>query len=289
MNTCPWCHTPSNKTYLKVKDYFLSQEDFEILECEQCGLLFTVPRPDASHIDKYYQSEDYFSHQQNKKGFIPRLYELVKKPNLKHKVSLALGKRSSGRVLDIGCGVGDFLSAVKQRGFEVVGIEPSEQARMIAKERIGVEPLDPSALLTLPSASFDVITMWHVLEHVDDLQAEISELSRLLKPDGTLILALPNFKSFDAQYYKHTWAAWDVPRHLNHFCPDSIRSIISNTDFNLFDIQKLRWDAYYISFLSEKYLCHSLPLVRGFLIGLRSNLKASHTGMYSSLVYRFCK
>ena len=289
MNICPWCHTPSNKTYLKVKDSFLSHEDFEILECEACGLLFTVPRPDATHIRKYYQSEDYFSHQQNKKGFIPRLYELVKKPNLKHKVNLALDNRTSGRVLDIGCGVGDFLSAVKHLGFEVVGIEPSVQARSIAKERIGVEPLDPSALSTLPTSSFDVITMWHVLEHVDDLQAEISELSRLLKPNGTLLLALPNFKSFDAQYYKQYWAAWDVPRHLNHFCPDSIRCVFSNTSFKLIDIQKLTWDAYYISFLSEKYLSHTLPLVRGFFIGMRSNLKASHTGMYSSLVYRFCK
>lgn len=289
MNTCPWCGTPSNKTYLSVKDHFLSQECFDVLECDHCGLLFTHPRPDASVIGKYYKSEEYYSHQQNKSGFIPRLYELVKKPNLNRKVKLALGQRSVGRLLDIGCGVGDFLVAVKQRGFDVVGVEPSPDACAIAATRLGFAPLDPSALSTLPDASFDVITMWHVLEHVDDLKTEIAELSRLLKPDGSLIIALPNFKSFDAIYYQEAWAAWDVPRHLNHFSPASIRTIFGETDLKLLDIQKLIWDAYYISYLSEKYLGHRLPLIRGFVTGLRSNLKASRSGMYSSLVYRFCK
>lgn len=289
MNTCPWCGTPSNKTYLSVKDHFLSQECFDILECEHCGLLFTHPRPDPSVIGNYYKSDEYYSHQQNKKGFIPRLYELVKKPNMNHKVRLALGKRTSGRLLDIGCGVGDFLVAVQQRGFEVVGIEPSADARAIATTRLGFEPLAPDALATLPEASFDVITLWHVLEHIDDLKQEIAALSRLLKPDGSLIIALPNFKSFDASYYQEAWAAWDVPRHLNHFSPASIHTIFGETDLKLLDTQKLIWDAYYISYLSEKYLGHRLPLVRGFVTGLRSNGKARRTGMYSSLVYRFCK
>lgn len=289
MNTCPWCNAPSDKTYIRVKDHFLTQEVFDVLECERCGLLFTEPRPAPNVIGKYYQSEAYYSHQQNKKGFIPRLYEWVKKPNLNHKVKLAVGKRRSGRVLDIGCGVGDFLVAVKHAGFEVVGIEPSDQARAIAKERLGFEPLDPSALSTLPDASFDIITLWHVLEHVDDLKTEIASLSRLLKPDGTLVIALPNFKSFDAQYYHEYWAAWDVPRHLNHFCPGSIAGIFDQTDLKVVDIQKLVWDAYYISYLSEKYKGHSLPLVKGFFTGLRSNLKAHRSGMYSSLVYRFQK
>ena len=259
------------------------------MECEHCGLLFTDPRPDASVIGKYYKSEEYYSHQQNKSGFIPRLYELVKKPNLNRKVKLALGQRSVGRLLDIGCGVGDFLVAVKQRGFDVVGVEPSPDARAIAATRLGFAPLDPSALSTLSDASFDVITMWHVLEHVDDLKTEIAELSRLLKPDGSLIIALPNFKSFDASYYQEAWAAWDVPRHLNHFSPASIRTIFGDTDLKLLDIQKLIWDAYYISYLSEKYLGHRLPLIRGFVTGLRSNAKARRSGMYSSLVYRFSK
>ena len=289
MNTCPWCNTPSQKTYLKVKDWFLSQETFEIMACEKCGLLFTVPRPGPDVIGGYYQSEAYYSHQNNKKGFIPRLYEWVKKPNLNYKVKLALEKRTAGRVLDIGCGVGDFLAAVKQRGFGVVGVEPSTQARMVAKERLGFEPLDSNALDSLPDASFDVITMWHVLEHVDQLQVEIQNLSRLLKADGTLIVALPNFKSFDALFYQEYWAAWDVPRHLNHFSPDAIQFIFSETDFKLIDIQRLVWDAYYISYLSEKYKGHAVPLLRGLITGLRSNLKASRSGMYSSLVYRFHK
>lgn len=289
MNTCPWCGKPSNHIYLKVKDYFLSKEDFDILQCDQCGLLFTSPRPAPDVIGKYYQSEDYYSHQNNNHGFIPRLYEAVKSINLKNKVNMAIGGLPQGRLLDIGCGVGDFLVQVKKRGWEIQGIEPSNDARAIAQNRLGFMPLQPSEYSVLADYSYDVITMWHVLEHVDDLKSQTNELKRLLKPGGRLIIALPNFQSFDCQYYKDKWAAWDVPRHLNHFGPDCIRAIINASDFKSLDTQKLKWDSYYISFLSEKYLSHSLSLIRGAWVGLKSNLMAHRTGMYSSLVYRYEK
>ena len=289
MNTCPWCGNPSEKRYLQVKDYFLSQEDFEIYQCEHCGLLFTEPRPEPSVIGKYYQSEEYYSHQQNKKGLVPRIYEFVKSFNIKNKAGMAIQGLPKGKLLDIGCGVGDFLCQVKHQGWEVTGIEPSDQAKDIAEKRLGIRPLAPEDSVTLPSASFDVITLWHVLEHVDDLKFQTSEITRLLKPGGRLVIALPNFQSFDCQYYKDKWAAWDVPRHLNHFSPETLKSIWVSLGFLPMDTKKLVWDAFYISFLSEKYLHHSLPLVRGAFVGLRSNTKACHSGMYSSLVYRFKK
>lgn len=289
MNTCPWCGKQSQQTYLKVKDYFLTQEDFELIQCEGCGLLFTVPRPPANEIGKYYESVDYYSHQQNKKGFVPRIYEAVKSRNLKYKTQLAIGGLPVGRLLDIGCGVGDFLVHVKNAGWEVAGIEPSSQAKSIAQERLGMLPLDPSDTASLSDHSYDVITMWHVLEHVDDLKSQLSELSRLLKPGGRLIIALPNYQSFDCQHYKSYWAGWDVPRHLNHFRPVVIRSIVTSCGIEFVDIQKLKWDAYYISYLSEKYLRHSLPLLRGVWWGFLSNAKAHRSGLYSSLVYRFTK
>lgn len=259
------------------------------MECPQCGLLFTAPRPAPDVIGRYYQSEDYYSHQQNNKGFIPRVYEFVKSFNIKHKAKLAINDLPQGRLLDIGCGVGDFLHYVKQQGWDVQGIEPSADAKQIAQSRLGFLPKDPSEYSQLDDASFDVITMWHVLEHIDDLHFQTSELLRLLKPGGRLIIALPNFQSFDCQYYKDKWAAWDVPRHLNHFAPDTLRAIITSLGFQYIDTQKLIWDAYYISFLSERYLGHSLPLVRGAWLGLKSNSKARKNGMYSSLVYRFQK
>lgn len=289
MNTCPWCGATSEKTYIELKDYFLSKEEFKIMECPHCGLLFTDPRPDPSVIGKYYQSEEYYSHQQNKKGFVPRIYEFVKSFNIKNKTSMAIGGLPQGRLLDIGCGVGDFLVQIKKKGWKVQGIEPSAEAKVIAQSRLGFLPIDPSQYLTLKDQSFDVITMWHVLEHVDDLHFQTSEIVRLLKPGGRLVIALPNFQSFDCQYYKEKWAAWDVPRHLNHFAPNMLCDLFVSLGFEIIDNQKLRWDAYYISYMSERFLGHSLPLLRGAMVGLRSNLKAHSSGMYSSLVYRFKK
>lgn len=287
MNTCPWCGNQTDNLYLKSKDFFLTQEDFAILKCDHCGLLFTNPRPAPDVIGRYYKSDEYYSHQQNTKGLVPRIYEKVKTINLKNKVKMAIGGLPQGRLLDIGCGVGDFLVQVKKSGWEVAGIEPSNDAKAIAQTRLGFKPLDPSSYASLPDHSFDVITMWHVLEHVDDLKSQTSELLRLLKPGGRLIIALPNYQSFDCQYYNDKWAAWDLPRHLNHFSPECIHEIIESVGFKYIDNLRLIWDSYYISFLSEKYLNHSLPLFRGSWIGLKSNLKARHNGMYSSLVYRF--
>lgn len=289
MNTCPWCGNPSNHTYLKVKDYFLTQEEFELFQCDHCGLVFTVPRPAPEQIGNYYKSEEYYSHQQNTKGFIPKIYESVKSINLRGKVAMATYDMVKGRLLDIGCGVGDFLLQVKKLGWEVMGIEPSEQASNIAQSRLGFAPLKPMDYEKLPDQSFDVITMWHVLEHVDDLKSQTKELNRLLRPGGRLIIALPNYQSFDCQYYSDKWAAWDVPRHLNHFTHDCLQGILNANDFKYLDTQRLIWDAYYISFLSEKYLGHSLPLIRGAWVGLKSNCKARRSGMYSSLVYRYEK
>lgn len=282
---CPWCDSEKTQMHLWVKDLFLTKENFEIHECLQCGLLFTKPRPQPNEIGKYYQSEEYYSHHENKKGFIPKLYEKVKSVNLKNKYNMATKGKGVGKMLDIGCGVGDFLHVMEQNGWECVGIEPSEDAKAIAHKRVKGNVLAPKQIEELPNESFDLITMWHVLEHVDDLKGEIRHLERMLKPGGRLVLALPNFKSADAQYYKDYWAAYDVPRHLNHFCKESIRNIFKNSSLQLKQVEKLVWDAYYISYMSEKYLNHSLPLLKGAYRGLLSNKKANSSGEWSSLVY----
>ena len=173
MNTCPWCGNPSEHSYLEVKDYFLTHEEFQLFLCDHCGLLFTNPRPSPDVIGKYYQSAEYYSHQENSKGFIPKIYEAVKSVNLKRKVNLALKGLSSGRLLDVGCGVGDFLLHVKNKGWDISGIEPSEGAKTIAFDRLGFMPLNPSESSSLPDHSFDVITLWHVLEHIDDLKSVV--------------------------------------------------------------------------------------------------------------------
>ena len=282
---CPWCNSEKAHKHLELKDYFLTQEAFEIWVCEDCGLLYTSPRPVPEKIGEYYKSEAYYSHQENKIGLIPRIYESVKKVNLKHKVNLAIGGLEKGKLLDIGCGVGDFLQQIESKGWQCTGIEPSEDAAKIAKKRIQATIYKPEEIDTLIDETYDVITMWHVLEHVDDLRTEVEQLFRLLKKGGRLVIALPNYKSYDATYYQDKWAAYDVPRHLNHFDKQTIVNIFNTKGLKIKNIEKLPWDAYYISFMSEKYKQNGLPLVRGLIRGMISNSKARKSGEWSSLVY----
>lgn len=287
---CPWCDSDNNHQFLKLKDYFLTQEDFEILECNDCKLLFTTPCPAPDKIGDYYKSEEYLSHNDEKKSLFARIYNIVKKTNIKNKFNIAVGnKQSAIRILDIGCGVGDFLNYAKEKGCKITGIEPNDDARKIAEKKLNTEVLSPADLENLPDNSFDIITMWHVLEHVADLKTEIHHLQRLLKNDGRLILALPNYKSFDAEYYKDKWAAYDVPRHLNHFSRTSIENIFKETKFQLADIKPLKWDSFYISMLSEQYLGNSNSFIKGTITGWKSNRKAKNSGEYSSLVYILIK
>ena len=290
-NRCPWCNSENNSKFLELKDYFLTQENFEILECNDCKLLFTTPCPTPDKIGDYYKSDDYLSHNESKKGIVPKIYNLVKKVNIKNKFNITVNgqQTTDNSILDIGCGVGDFLNYAKEKGCDITGIEPSEDARKIAEEKLGTKIFSPEELQNIPNESFDIVTMWHVLEHVADLKTEIHHLERIVKKNGRLVLALPNYKSFDAEYYKDKWAAYDVPRHLNHFSRTSIKNIFNTTAFQLIDIKPLKWDSYYISMLSEQYLKHSNVLLKAMITGCKSNCKAIKSGEYSSLVYVFTK
>ena len=288
-NKCPWCGSEKAQINLWLKDEFLSHEDFHICECLNCGLLYTMPRPSKEKIGTYYKSEEYYSHQENKRGFVPKLYEKVKTVNLRNKYKMATCGKSIGKLLDIGCGVGDFIHTAEQKGWECLGVEPSEDARQIAQRRIKAKIVQSEELEQVPDGSFDVITMWHVLEHVDDLKWQVEQLQRLVKLDGRIVIAVPNYKSYDGQYYQNLWAAYDVPRHLNHFNRTTIVKIFKTKGLDLIKTDKLGWDAYYISFLSEQYKHHSMALLRGAFRGLVSNCKALRSGEWSSMVYIFEK
>ena len=288
-NKCPWCGSDKAQIKLWLKDEFLTKEDFHICECLNCGLLYTMPRPSKDKIGDYYKSEEYYSHQENTKGFIPKVYERVKKTNLKHKYKLASKGLGIGKMLDIGCGVGDFLHTAELHCWECTGVEPSEDAKVIAQKRTKAKIFSSEDLESLPDGCFDLITMWHVLEHVDDLKWQVTQLQRLIKENGRIVIALPNYKSYDGQYYKEHWAAYDVPRHLNHFNKTTLTKIFRTNGLELVKMDKLKWDAYYISYLSEQYKIHSLPLIRGAFRGWISNCKARRSGEWSSLVYIFEK
>ena len=286
-NKCPWCGSNKAQINLWLKDEFLTKKDFHICECLNCGLLYTMPRPSKEKIGAYYKSDEYYSHQENKKGFVPRLYEAIKKINLKHKFRLASRDLPVGKLLDIGCGVGDFLHVAENKGWQCTGVEPSEEAREIARQRIKGDLLYSEDLEQLPDQSFDLITMWHVLEHVDDLKWQVAQLQRLIKPNGRIVIAVPNYRSYDGRFYNAYWAAYDVPRHLNHFNKTVITKMFKTSGLSLVCMDKLVWDAYYISFMSEQYKHHFMPLVRGVFRGLVSNAKARRSGEWSSLVYVF--
>ena len=288
-NKCPWCESEKNQIHLWLKDEFLTNEDCQIYECLRCGLLFTEPRPEKDKIGEYYKSKEYYSHQENKNGFIPRLYEQIKTINLRHKYTIATKGIKVGKMLDIGCGVGDFLQVAEQHGWNCKGVEPSEDAKAIAKKRIKAEIISSEDLEQIPNETFDVITMWHVLEHIDNLKWQVAQLQRLIKKDGRIIIAVPNYKSYDAKFYKDKWAAYDVPRHLNHFNKETLVRIFKTNGLELEDTDKLRWDAYYISYLSEQYRHHAFPLVKGAYRGWLSNVKARKSKEWSSKIYVFVK
>lgn len=285
---CPVCESEKTRLYLKLKDYFLSQEAFEIVECEDCKMLFTTPRPDKSVIGNYYKSEDYLSHNEHKKGLVPWIYNHVKKVNIRNKFKIACGDRTNPHLLDFGCGVGDFLHYAQQKGCEIMGCDMSEDARKFASEKLGKTVVTPEEIFALPHSTFDVITMWHVLEHIDNLKYQTEQLHRLLKDNGRLVIAVPNFMSYDAQYYKDKWAAFDVPRHLNHFHKESLQNVFKGK-FELEKIYPMKWDAFYISMMSENYIGKGNSFIKGILTGLKSNCKARKTGDYSSLIYVFHK
>lgn len=270
------------KHFLNVKDYSVSQETFELLYDEDLDMLITHPQPSLEKLPSYYESVDYISHTDGNKSLFEKIYQFVKSIALKNKLKLINSQSTKGRILDIGAGVGDFLSVAKNDGWETIGIEPSDKAKSIAKSK-GVSFVE--SLSELESNSFDVITMWHVLEHVPDLDHQIKELKRLIKPTGTVIIAVPNFNSFDALYYQNYWAAYDIPIHLWHFSKTAIQKLFSKEHLELTKVLPMKFDSFYVSLLSEKYKTGKMNFVKAFFIGLKSNWKGNKNSEYSSHIY----
>ena len=272
----------NTKPFLKVKDYSVSQETFELLYDEDLDMLITYPQPSLDKLPSYYESVDYISHTDGNKSLFEKMYQFVKSIALKNKLKLINSQSPKGRILDIGAGVGDFLSVCKNDGWQTIGIEPSDKAKNIAISK-GVSFVEN--LSELENHSFDIITMWHVLEHVPNLEEQITELKRLIKPNGTIIIAVPNFKSFDAKHYGQFWAAFDVPIHLWHFSKTAIQKLFAKEKLELTKVLPMKFDSFYVSLLSEKYKTGKMNFIKAFFIGLKSNLKATRNFEYSSHIY----
>lgn len=283
---CPICNSIRNKPFLTCVDHTVSRETFQIVECESCGFKFTNPRPEESELGRYYKSEDYVSHSNTKKGFINSTYQSVRKYTLLKKLQLISKYFKTGRILDIGCGTGEFLNTCKNAKWQTLGIEPDDDARKMAIDNYGLDVREEVELKSISDASFDAISMWHVLEHVPKLNERVEELKRLIKPNGIIIIAVPNCDSLDAKKYKEDWAAYDVPRHLYHFTPKDIDALFSKHDLKVFKILPMIFDSFYVSLLSEKIRSGKTNIIRSTWNGLMSNLSAIKTGKkYSSQIY----
>ncbi|MFD1292866.1 class I SAM-dependent methyltransferase [Lutibacter holmesii] len=269
-------------------DYTVSHQKFDLLYNANYRMLETFPKPEGEELAKYYESSDYISHTDSKASFTDKLYQAVKSVALKNKLKLINSFQTEDKkLLDVGCGTGEFLLTCKHNGWNVLGVEPNKNAQALAISKLAQHNSTAvvDELQEISSEKFDVITLWHVLEHVPDLNSYIFKLKSLLKPNGVLVVAVPNYKSFDATYYKQFWAAFDVPRHLWHFSKKSIELIFSEFDMKVDTILPMKFDSFYVSLLSEKYKTGKSNFLKAFYVGLLSNVKAMRTKEYSSLIY----
>jgi len=286
LEQCQICNSIRTTSFLACKDHTVSRETFQIVACESCGFKFTNPRPEEKDLGNYYKSEEYVSHSNTKKGFINSTYQSVRKYTLLKKLQLISKFYKTGKILDIGCGTGEFLNTCKNAKWNTTGIEPDSDARAMAIKNYSLDVREEAELKNLQDESFDVITMWHVLEHVPKLNERVQELKRLLKPSGLIIIAVPNCNSLDAKIYKENWAAYDVPRHLYHFTPKDIDALFRKFDMKVFRILPMIFDSFYVSMLSEKIKTGKINIIRSTWNGLRSNLSGMISGKtYSSQIY----
>lgn len=287
LTNCPICNGERFVKLFDCTDHTHSGLAFTLERCAHCALIITNPRPDDNALSGFYASEQYISHSNTSKGLINKLYKLVRAFTLRSKVRIIRKHKRTGRLLDIGSGAGHFLNACKKSGYEVTGMEPDSRTREASRVQFGIDVEDEVSLAKYDRKTFDIISMWHVLEHVPEPRKRMEQVSQLLKDDGLVLVALPNPASHDALYYASAWAGYDVPRHLFHFTPDAFEKLMKDTHFEIIKVLPMYFDAFYVSMLSERNRKRSLPVLRGFMRGLISNIFAflSATPIYSSQIY----
>ena len=285
---CPLCNSNNIHAQLTAKDHTVSNQEFSIWHCDDCTARFTQDVPEQDAIGAFYASDNYISHSDTKKGLINSLYHMVRKRTLRAKKQLIIKQlgMSKGEILDIGCGTGAFLKTMQEAGWTITGLEPDATAREKAAELYGLYPDASEKLFELKPATYNAISMWHVLEHVHELHAYIKQMAQLLAPGGKIFVAVPNFTSHDAAVYETNWAAYDVPRHLYHFSPQSMEQLLNAYDLKLIACKPMWFDSFYVSMLSEQYRNGKGNIIRAFWNGFISNLKAwGNVKNCSSVIY----
>lgn len=282
---CPVCDDKKQENYLICKDHLVTKENFAISKCTNCGFLFTNPRPAKNNLSKYYKSDQYISHTDKIYSLTDLAYKTVRKYTLIQKEKLASGVSSQKSVLDYGCGTGDFLLQCKKKGWEIHGFEPDDAAREIAETKTNT-PVLFNDEQTNQLSNISLITLWHVLEHIPDLNETIQRIRKIMSREGKLIIAVPNHESYDALLYKENWAAYDVPRHLYHFNQQTMKKLMQKHQLKINNTLPMKFDSYYVSLLSEKYKNGKAKSANFILNGYKSNSYANKNNKnYSSLIY----
>jgi 2-polyprenyl-3-methyl-5-hydroxy-6-metoxy-1,4-benzoquinol methylase len=293
LNKCPLCKSGLFLNYTEIKDHAVSKETFIICKCQNCSLLFTNPRPKEEKIGPYYDFPEYYSHEKNNKSITQIVYNKVRDYAVTEKVKLISSLKEPGKILDYGCGTGEFLHAAKLSGWNVKGIEPTPKARNQANQLLDGKVIENIELLD-EKKKYDVISLFHVLEHIHSLRKTVKRIIKHLKSDGYILIAVPNPESYDAKKYGNDWAGWDVPRHLYHFNQTSLKNFEQLFDLELVKVNSMPFDSYYVSLLSEGYKNPKqnklLNYVKAIKSGWESNKSAKPlTGQYSSNLYIFKK
>ena len=289
---CPLCNGSDIGKRFACKDFFATGEVFDVYECHGCGFVFTQNIPDEKEIGRYYESQSYISHSNTKKGLFNKVYHLVRAIMLQRKVNLMenLTLLKNGKILDYGAGTGYFARAMKKRGWDVTAIEKSPKARELSKREFGFEMHAEDYLEKIADKEFDIVTLWHVMEHIQDLDGFWDELYRIIDDTGIAVIALPNCKSHDAKRYRENWAAYDVPRHLWHFTPMTVMRWGEKHGFILERRITMPFDGFYISMLSERYKGSSLAGIKGLWTGFMGWLATgTRREASSSIIYVFRK
>ncbi|MEW6442566.1 MAG: class I SAM-dependent methyltransferase [bacterium] len=230
--SCNICSSCSQTRLTRCRDQvFGHSEEFQLVRCNDCELVYLSPRPEKNEMGKYYPP----GYQQEIRKLIDRLRG---DPILRRGLEMLARRRlpprkPPGRVLEVGCSFGDYLGYLRRNGWDVEGIELDPDASRYAREAdLAVHEGDAERILpTLPSGRFDVVALWHLIEHLYDPLAALQEIGRVLKPGGLLLMELPNFASLLAGRLGQAWFPLEVPRHLYHFTPVTISRLLSRAGF----------------------------------------------------------